>query len=111
MATTTQSYSDFLSFFFQFMFVPPLNRMQYPLTNGKSLNTYDYLFVGEDEIETKFGKLNAVHIAKSSGEIDEKTEVWLATDYRFIPIKILKIAKDGSGFELVATRLNTDIAK
>jgi hypothetical protein len=102
---------DFLSFLFQFMFVPPLDRMQYPLTNGKSLNTYDYLFVGEDEIETKLGKLNAVHIAKSSGEMDEKTEVWLATDYRFIPIKILKIAKDGSGFELVATRLNTDIAK
>jgi hypothetical protein len=102
---------DFLSFLFQFMFVPPLDRMQYPLTNGKSLNTYDYLFVGEDEIETKVGKLNAVHIAKSSGEMDEKTEVWLATDYRFIPIKILKIAKDGSGFELVATRIDTDIAK
>jgi hypothetical protein len=102
---------DFLSFLFQFMFVPPLDRMQYPLTNGRSLNIYDYLFVGEDEIETKLGKLNAVHIAKSSGEMDEKTEVWLATDYRFIPIKILKIAKDGSGFELVATRIDTDIAK
>ena len=102
---------DFLSFLFQFIFVPPLNRMQYPLTNGKTLMIYDYQFVGEDQIQTEMGQLNAFHIAKSSGDPDEKTEVWLAMDYRFIPIKILKIAKDGSGFELVATRLNTDIAK
>jgi hypothetical protein len=102
---------DFLSFLFQFIFVPPLNRMQYALTNGRTLMTYDYLFVGEDEIETPMGKLNTFHIAKSSGDPDEKTEVWLAMDYRFIPIKILKIAKDGSGFELTATRLDTDIAK
>ncbi len=102
---------DFLSFLFQFIFVPPLNRMQYPLTNGRTLMTYDYQFVGEDKIQTEMGELNAFHIAKSSGDPDEKTEVWLAMDYRFIPIKILKIAKDGSGFELVATRLNTDIAK
>jgi hypothetical protein len=52
-----------------------------------------------------------MHIAKSSGDNDEKTELWLAVDYRFIPVKILKLAKDGSGYELLATRINTDIKK
>lgn len=102
---------DFLSFMYQFMFVPPLDRMQHPLTNGKTLHSVDYLFVSEEEISTKLGKLNAMHIAKSSGDIDEKTELWLAIDYRYIPIKILKIAKDGSGYELTATRIDTDIGK
>lgn len=102
---------DFLSFMYQFMFVPPLDRMQHTLTNGKTLHTIDYLFVSEDALTTKFGNLNTMHIAKSSGDADEKTELWLAVDYRFIPVKILKIAKDGSGYELLVTRIDTDIKK
>jgi hypothetical protein len=102
---------DFLSFMYQFMFVPPLDRMQHSLTNGKTLHTIDYLFVSEDQIASKLGNLNTVHIAKSSGDSDERTELWLAVDYRFIPVKILKIAKDGSGYELLVTRIDTDIGK
>ena len=102
---------DFLSFMYQFMFVPPLERMEWPLTNGKMVRVYNYQFISEEVIATKFGQINTYHIAKSSGDAEEKTDVWLAEDYRFIPIKILKIAKDGSGYEFIATRIDTDIAK
>jgi hypothetical protein len=102
---------DFLSFMYQFMFVPPLDRMEWPLTNGKMVRVYNYQFISEEVIATKFGQINTYHIAKSSGDAEEKTDVWLAEDYRFIPIKILKIAKDGSGYEFIATRIDTDIAK
>ena len=102
---------DFLSFMYQFMFLPPLDRMEWPLTNGKMVRVYNYQFISEEVIATKFGQINTYHIAKSSGDADEKTDVWLAEDYRFIPIKILKIAKDGSGYEFIATRIDTDIAK
>jgi hypothetical protein len=102
---------DFLSFMYQFMFVPPLERMEWPLTNGKMVRVYNYQFISEEVIATKFGQINTYHIAKSSGDAEEKTDVWLAEDYRFIPIKILKITKDGSGFEFIATRIDTDIAK
>lgn len=101
---------DFLSFMYQFMFTPPLERMEWPLTNGKMVRIYNYQFIAEEVIATKFGQINTYHIAKSSGDADEKTDVWLAEDYRFIPIKILKIAKDGTGYEFIATRIDTDIA-
>jgi len=101
---------DFLSFMYQFMFVPPLDRMEWPLTNGKTVRIYNYQFVGEEVISTDFGKINTYHIAKSSGDTEERTDVWLAEDYRFIPIQILKITKDGSGYEFIATRIDTDIA-
>ena len=104
-----QDTQDFLSFLYQFMFVPPLDRMEWPLTNGKMVRVYNYQFISEEVIATKFGQINAYHIAKSSGDAEEKTDVWLAEDYRFIPIKILKIAKDGSGYEFIATRIDTDI--
>ena len=100
---------DFLSFMYQFMFVPPLDRMEWPLTNGKTVRVYHYEFISEEVIATEFGQINTYHIAKSSGDSEERTDVWLAEDYRFIPIKILKITKDGSGYEFIATRIDTDI--
>jgi len=75
------------------------------------VRVYNYQFISEEVIATKFGQINTYHITKSSGDAEEKTDVWLAEDYRFIPIKILKITKDGSGFEFIATRIDTDIAK
>lgn len=99
---------DFLSFLYQFMFVGPLDVMQYTLTNGKAVRHYEYHFLGEEKLTTKLGELNTLHIAKSSGDPDEKTEVWLAADYRYIPVKIIKIAKDGTGFEFLVSRISAD---
>lgn len=99
---------DVLSFLYQFMFVGPLDEMHYNITNGKTVRSYEYHFLGEEIITSSLGQLNTLHIAKSSGDPDEKTEVWLATDYRFIPVKILKIAKDGTGFEFLVSRIDAD---
>jgi Protein of unknown function (DUF3108) len=99
---------DYLSFMYQFMFVPPLDTMEHTLTNGKILQTINYQFLGEEEVDTKIGRISSLHIIKSSGETDERTEMWLATDYRFIPIKIVKLTKDGTGYEFIVTSLKID---
>ncbi len=99
---------DVLSFLYQFMFVGPLDEMRYTITNARNVRSYEYHFVAEEKLSSKLGELNTIHIAKSSGDPDEKTEVWLASDYRYIPVKIIKIAKDGTGFEFLVTRINAD---
>ena len=99
---------DVLSFLYQFMFVGPLDEMSYNITNGKTVRHYQYHFLGEEKITSKLGELNTLHIGKSSGDPDEKTELWLASDYRYVPVKIIKIAKDGTGFEFVVTRISAD---
>jgi hypothetical protein len=99
---------DVLSFLYQFMFVGPLDEMHYTITNARTVRQYEYHFIAEEKLSSKLGELNTIHIAKSSGDPDEKTEVWLASDYRYIPVKIIKIAKDGTGFEFLVTRINAD---
>lgn len=96
---------DMLSFLYQFMFVPPLEQMRVTVANGKKLKTYVYSFEGEQKLETRMGTLRVIHIAKSSGDADEKTEVWLAADYRYLPVKIRQTDKDGTVTEQLATRL------
>ncbi len=97
---------DFLSFMYQFMFTAPLDNMQITMTNGRRLRTYSYNFEGEEILSTKLGALNTVHLLKSSGD-EEKTEIWLATDHQYLPVKIRKTEKDGTVIEQIATSLST----
>lgn len=100
---------DLISFMYQFMFVPPLQEMQLNITNGKRLKAYGYSFVGEEDLSTKMGMVRAMHLENINDDGDEKNEIWLAVDYRYLPVKIRKTEKDGSVIEQVMTNLKTDI--
>lgn len=101
LVTGTQ---DFLSFMYQFMFSPPTENMQVMMTNGKKLRSYTYSFEGEEVITTQIGELKTVHLLKSGSE-EEKTELWLALDYQYLPVKIRKTEKDGSVIEQIVTNI------
>lgn len=98
---------DLLSFMYQFMFTPPLETMQISITNGKNLRTYTYSFEGEETIATELGDLKTLHLLKTGNE-KEKTELWLALDYQYLPVKIRKTEKNGSVIEQTATYISTD---
>ena len=97
---------DLLSFMYQFMYVPPLHTMQIHIVNGKSLHTYDYSFEGENSIPLPMGEVNTIHIQHSNFETEEKIDLWLAVDYQYLPVKILKIDKNGKTYEFSASRIN-----
>lgn len=96
---------DILSFMYQFMFVPPLQDMRVILTNGRRLGEYEYVFEGEETLEIAEQSVLTLHIAHSRGDTDEKVELWLASGYRYLPVKIKKLEKNGMVIEQVATRL------
>ncbi len=96
---------DLMSFMYQFMFVPPLQEMRLAVTNGKKLKIYHYGFEGEETLETVMGALRTLRIGKSGSDGEEKTEIWLAADYHYLPVKISKTEKDGTVTERIATRL------
>jgi hypothetical protein len=99
---------DLMSFMYQFMFVPPLQQMQLAITNGKRFRTYDYGFEGEEVVDTGLGKVNCLHIARSSDDGEEKTELWLAADYHYLPLKFRKTEKDGTVLERIATHVQME---
>ena len=99
---------DLLSFMYQFMYVAPLQHMQLPIVNGKKLRIYDYSFEGEEQVNSALGELKTIHILHSGSSEEEKTELWLAIDYQYAPIKIRKIESDGSVVEMLATRITTN---
>ena len=100
---------DLMSFMYQFMYVPPLREMMLNITNGKRLKAYSYSFVGEVDLSTKMGVMRAIHIENINDDGDEKTELWLALEYNFLPVKIRKTEEDGSVIEQVITHINTEL--
>ena len=98
---------DLLSFMYQFMHVAPLQNMQITIATGKKLSVYDYSFVGEETLTTTIGELKTMHIVHAGLNSDEKTELWLALDHQYVPVKIRKTEKNGKLYELIATAINT----
>lgn len=104
----TDGVQDLMSFMYQFMFVPPLQEMQLAITNGKRLKTYAYGFEGEETLQTPFGEVRCLHIGRTGDDGEEKTDLWLAADYHYLPVKISKTEKDGTVLERIATRLQVE---
>ncbi|MDP3087978.1 MAG: DUF3108 domain-containing protein [Methylotenera sp.] len=105
----TEGTQDLLSFMYQFMFVAPLQNMQLSITNGKKVAIYDYSFEGEEVINTKMGDIKTYHLKRSATEGDKKTELWLASEYQHVPVKIRESGKNGKVYELLIKSLKTDI--
>lgn len=107
--TLSAGTQDLLSFMYQFMFKPPLESLTVTMTNGKNLRTYTYSFDGEALIDSRFGLgLKTIHLTKA-GSDDDKTEIWLAVDYKYLPVKIRKTEKDGSSVEQIMTNISTEL--
>lgn len=102
---------DLLSVMYQFVFVPPLEQMSLSISNGRKLTAFNYEFEGEEVLNTAFGLVKTLHIAKNSQTGSEKTELWLAVDYLYLPVKMRKTEEDGSVIEQMAVRISTDLLK
>lgn len=99
---------DLLSFMYQFMFVAPLQNMIIRITNGKKVAGYEYRFEGEEMITSKMGEVKTVHLLRMAEEGEKKTELWLALEYQYVPVKIRETDKAGKVYELLARHLKTD---
>jgi hypothetical protein len=96
---------DLLSFMYQLAFAPPQSSaVKLQMTNGRKLDSYAY-WVVEEALETPMGVLNTLHLGKHREEGEKDTEVWLAADYHYLPVKISQLDKDGDGLVLLANEI------
>ena len=98
---------DFLSLPYQFSQLP-LNIESIPiaLTNGKNIRQH-FLAIGDEaSINTPMGELRTIALHKVHGANEEGLIIWLALEYRLLPVKILYLDKSG---EVSANMVITDI--
>ena len=95
---------DILSFMYQLALVPPApGRITMPFTRGRQLETTSFDVLPAETIDTPLGRLRAVPVIQIRESGRESLAVWLATEYRNLPIRIRFFNRDGelSGEQLV----------
>ena len=86
----------------------PLNMemLTISLSNGKNIARYN-LTVGNDEtIATPMGELRTIALHKVRGTNEDGLIIWLALEYRLLPVKIQYLDKSGA---IAANMIITDI--
>jgi len=99
---------DRLSVMYQFLFLTPesLKDLAFPMTNGRKLDLYRYAIGPDTAIDTPLGRLPVVHLVKQRDAGDTATEIWLARDFRLMPVKMRIVEENGDRYEQVITQLN-----
>lgn len=97
---------DLLSFLYQLAFSPPQGgSTELHVTTGRKLGQYGYQTMAEETVETPMGEIRTLHIGQGRGEGEENTEIWLATEYHYLPVKIRFTDKQGSVMEQTVTAI------
>jgi hypothetical protein len=88
---------DLISVVFQFVLSPPVpGRYRVPITTGSRFDVYDIEVFVEESIETPLGVLRALPVRLVSRPREGSLEVWLATDYRNLPVRIRHYDRKGA---------------
>jgi hypothetical protein len=105
-ATPTLQRQDQLSFIWNFAFSPPRSAVTVGVADGRHGTSYTYQPAGRERIQTPAGEFNALKLVKHKDHPQDKaTEIWLAVDRQYLPVRILVIDKDGKRIDQVATRI------
>ena len=96
---------DLVSFMYQLGLLPLApGRIELPITNGWKLERYELEIGGEEPLQTPFGMLRAVPVKQVPRPGQESIELWLAAEYRWLPVRIRFFDREGepSGEQLVS---------
>lgn len=88
---------DLMSFIFQFVLLPPApGRYQLPITTGTRFEVYGFEIRAEERIETPLGSVRALPVRQLPRNGAESIELWLAADYRYLPVRIRHYDREGN---------------
>ena len=83
--------------------------MQIPITNGVRFETYELDVLDEETMEMPMGPMRVLPIKQVRPPGSESIEIWLAAEYRYLPVRIRFIGRDGTpGGEQVATEIHVE---
>jgi hypothetical protein len=74
---------------------PAPGRITVPITTGTRFETYELDVLPEETIDTPLGALRALPVKQRRKPGAEGVEIWLAVQYRHLPVKLRFYNRDG----------------
>ena len=105
--TATLLRQDQLSFIWTLAFAPPRDVVTASVADGKRVTSYTYQAAGRERVKTPAGEFDALKLVKRRDNPQDKvTEIWLAIDRQYLPVRILIVEKDGTRLDQVAVKIS-----
>ncbi|MBM3392511.1 MAG: DUF3108 domain-containing protein [Betaproteobacteria bacterium] len=86
-------------------------RVDMLIATGKNVGRYAYEAVGDETLATRFGPLRTWHVKTPAMPGENAMELWLAQDYRNLPVRIRFADRKGDVYEQNAVELEIDGAR
>jgi hypothetical protein len=99
---------DVLSQIYQIGLAGAAARVEMMIATGKNYGRYAYEAVGDETLATRFGALRTWHVKTPALPGEQAMELWLASDYRNLPVRIRFIDRKGEVFDQNAVELEVD---
>lgn len=97
---------DRLAYLFDFVFGgPPEKEVYFHLADGRGMSHQVYEVNGRERLRTPAGEFETVKMVRSKDR--DRTEVWLAADLSYLPVRVLVVDEDGTRVEQIVTRIST----
>ena len=96
---------DRLAFVFDFAFAPGRREVAFELFDGRGQSRHVYVVSGPERIQIPLGDYEALKLTRTHN--DERTEIWLASELAYLPLRLLVVEKDGTRYEQVTTKIST----
>ncbi len=90
---------DLLSQIYQIGLAGIAARIEMMIATGKNYGRYAYEAVGDEMLATPFGALRAWHVKTPALPGEQAMELWLASDYRNLPLRILYHDRKGEVYD------------
>ena len=104
--TATLLRQDRLSFIWSFAFSPPAGPVTVSVADGKGTTTYTYEPAGRERVKTPAGEFNALKLVKRRDKPEDRvTEIWLAAERNYLPVRVLVVDKDGTRLDTLASKI------
>jgi len=98
---------DQLSLAWNFAFAPPRGTVTVRVADGKRVTAYVYKVAGRERVKTPAGEFDGLKIVKQKDNPEAKsTEIWLAADRGYLPVRVLIVDKEGTRMDQVAARIS-----
>jgi hypothetical protein len=98
---------DQLSMAWSFAFAQPRGTVNVRVADGKRVTPYAYAVAGRERVKTPAGEFDGLKLVKQKdGPQAKSTEIWLAADRGYLPVRVLIIDKDGTRLDQLATKIS-----
>lgn len=106
--TVAAGAQDVLSQIYQIGLAGVVARLELMIATGKHYGRYAYEAVGDEILATRFGPLRTWHVRTPALPGEQAMELWLAQDYRNLPVRIRFIDRKGEVYEQNAIELEVE---